>query len=248
VSAWLLLIYKIPREPSAARVGIWRKIKQLGAILLHDSVWVLPANPRSQEQFQWLAAEIVELGGEATLCHSEIASEAQRKVLVKQFSDRADDAYKQILTELRHKRADLALLGRKYQQVQGLDYFQSKLGEKVRDALLSRGDKSLFIPRDAPLPENAEPFDIPGVRLSHHGGHCSFHTFVREYKLDDPILAKIARIVDEADTVQEVNVEPAAPGLDMICSGIRLTSPDDFAALEKGALVYEAVYAQLTGQ
>jgi hypothetical protein len=103
----------------------------------------------------------------------------------------------------------------------------------------------VFIPRDVPLPDGAEPFDIPGVRLSHHGGHCSFHAVLREYKLEDAVLAKMARIIDEADTVQEVNVEAAAPGLDLICSGLRLTSTNDEAAVERGALVYEAVYAAL---
>lgn len=103
-----------------------------------------------------------------------------------------------------------------------------------------------FIPEGhTAVPDGAEPFDIPGVRLSHHGGHCSFHAIVREYKLDDPVLHRIARIVDEADTVQEVLVEPAAPGLDLVCSGLRLTSPDDHAALDRGAMVYDALYAVL---
>lgn len=105
--------------------------------------------------------------------------------------------------------------------------------------------KFLFIPRDAPVPEGAEPFDIPGVRLSHHDGHCSFHAMLREYKLTDPVLARIARIIDEADTVQEVNIEPAAAGLDLICSGLRRTSPDDATAIDRGAMIYEAIYAQL---
>lgn len=106
--------------------------------------------------------------------------------------------------------------------------------------------KFLFIPVGTQsLPAGAEPFDIPGARLSHHQGHCSFHALVREHKLDDPVLHRIARIIDEADTVQEVRVEPAAPGLDLICEGIRLTCPDDATALERGALVYDALYARL---
>jgi hypothetical protein len=95
------------------------------------------------------------------------------------------------------------------------------------------------------VPEGAEPFDIPGVRFSHHGGHCSFHTFLSEHKLDDPILRRIAQIVDDADTVQEATMEPVSAGLDLICRGIRLTSPDDRVALERGALIYEALYAQI---
>jgi hypothetical protein len=96
------------------------------------------------------------------------------------------------------------------------------------------------------LPPGAEPFDIPGTRLSHHDGHSSFHTIVLEHRLDDPILRRIAQIVDEADVTQEVQVEPAAPGLDLICQGIRLTSPDDQVAIERGHLIYDALYAQLT--
>jgi hypothetical protein len=96
------------------------------------------------------------------------------------------------------------------------------------------------------VPEDCEPFDIPGVRLSHRRGHCTFHTILKEYRLDDPILLRIARIVDEVDEVPEVLVEPVAPGLDLICRGIRLTSPTDAIALERGNLIFEALYTQLT--
>lgn len=107
----------------------------------------------------------------------------------------------------------------------------------------------LFVPRGKPdLPDGAKPFDVPGVRLSHHHGHCSFHAFLKEYDIADPILHRIARIIDEADTVQEVHVEPVAPGLDLICEGIRLTSPDDEVALERGALIYDALYAKLAAE
>jgi hypothetical protein len=104
----------------------------------------------------------------------------------------------------------------------------------------------LFVPPgETQFPEGAEPFDIPGTRLSHHRGHASFHTIVREYGLDDPILGRIAQMVDEADVTQEVMVEPAAPGLDLICHGVRLASPDDQVALERGALIYDGLYAAL---
>ena len=109
--------------------------------------------------------------------------------------------------------------------------------------------KFLFVPRGTqPLPADAEPFDVPGVRFSHHHGHCSFFALVKENGLADPILQRIARIIDEADTVQEVRVEPAAPGLDLICEGIRLTSPDDATALDRGMLIYDALYAKLAAE
>ncbi len=103
-----------------------------------------------------------------------------------------------------------------------------------------------FVPRGSSLPTDAEPFDVPGVRFSHHGGHCSFHALVEHYKLTDPILHRIARIIDEADTVQSVRVEPAAAGLDLICEGLRLTSPDDHIAIERGRVVYDALFARLS--
>jgi hypothetical protein len=103
-----------------------------------------------------------------------------------------------------------------------------------------------FIPAgQKPLPDGVESFDIPGVKLSHRRGHCSFYTFLKEYDLKDPILHRIAQIVDEADVVQEAAIEPSAPGLDLICRGIRRTSADDETALEHGILIYEALYSEL---
>jgi hypothetical protein len=97
----------------------------------------------------------------------------------------------------------------------------------------------LFIP---------EPFDIPGTRLSHHQGRCSFATFLAAYDLQDPVLARIARIVDEADTVQEVELEPAAAGVDLVCRGLRRISPDDHIAVDHGVTLYDALYAQLEAE
>ena len=103
----------------------------------------------------------------------------------------------------------------------------------------------VFIPAGQSLPSDAEAFDIPGARLSHRRGHCSFHTMLRDYQLRDPVLQRIARMVDEADVVQEAQVEPAAPGLDLLCRGLRRVSPDDATALSHGLLLYDALYAQL---
>jgi hypothetical protein len=105
----------------------------------------------------------------------------------------------------------------------------------------------LFIPMgEKSIPENGEPFDIPGTRYSHHWGHCTFHVFLKEHKLSDPVLTRIAQMVDEADEIQEVRVEPAALGLDLICRGLRRISKDDFEAMERGQLIYEALYAELS--
>ena len=104
----------------------------------------------------------------------------------------------------------------------------------------------VFIPRGSSIPEGAEPFDVPNVRFSHHGGHCSFYALVEHHKLSDPILHRLARIIDEADTVQAVCIEPAATGLDLICEGLRLVSPNDQSAIERGRQVFDALYARLS--
>lgn len=103
----------------------------------------------------------------------------------------------------------------------------------------------LFIKRDEKLPDGAEAFDVPKVRFSHHGGHCSFYTLLNHFELKAPILHRIARIIDEADTVQQVLLEPAATGLDLICEGLRLISNDDREAIDRGRVVYDALYAKL---
>ena len=106
-----------------------------------------------------------------------------------------------------------------------------------------------FIPvGHTPIPEGYEPFDIPGVRLTHRHGHCTFHTMLQEYQLNDPVLQRIAQIIDEADVVQSVTVEPIAAGLDFLCQGVRLISPDDQSAIESGRLLYEALYARLKAE
>ena len=134
---WMLLVYKVPREPTANRASVWRKLKRLGALLLHDAVWVLPATPWTREQFQWLAVEITELGGEALVWESRLLLDGQEEMLVQQFRVRVDAAYQEILTELEQENADVIALSRKYQQVKMHDYFQTEQGKLVRTRLLS---------------------------------------------------------------------------------------------------------------
>jgi hypothetical protein len=134
---WVLLVYKIPREPTSSRAMIWRKLKRLGALLLHDAVWVLPATAWTREQFQWLAVEIGELEGEAYLWESHLLLNGQADALVQQFGARVDALYQEILEELSREDADLVALSRKYQQVRAQDYFHSELGIHVRERLMS---------------------------------------------------------------------------------------------------------------
>ncbi len=136
---WVLLHYKIPREPSAPRVYVWRKLKRLGALLLQDAVWVLPATPHTREDFQWLAMEIIEQGADATVWEAGLLLAGQEETLVRQFLAQVEVEYRALLAGLEGADPDLATLSRRYQQAQGQDYFHSDLGQRVRATLLAAG-------------------------------------------------------------------------------------------------------------
>lgn len=135
---WLLLHYKLPAEPSALRVYVWRKLKRMGAILYQDAVWVLPCTPRTQELFLWLVAEIVEMGGEAALWDAQPILAGKDDNLVGEFQKQVDEDYRIIISQLECSDANLDALSRQYQQIRLKDYFQSELGQQVRQELLSR--------------------------------------------------------------------------------------------------------------
>ncbi len=141
MAQWLLFHYKISSDPSAARVYVWRKLKRLGALHYQDAVWVLPRSSRTLEQFQWLAAEIDEMGGEATLWQAQPAFSGFDAGLARLFNQQVDQAYAELQRSLEAPDPDLDDLSRQYQRVRSRDYFQSELGQRVREALLTlRGE------------------------------------------------------------------------------------------------------------
>lgn len=143
MTSWLLLHYKLPSKPSALRVYIWRKLKRIGAILLHDAVWVLPELPRTAEQFQWLAAEIHQMGGDAFYWKANTFLKEQEESIVQRFKEQVDTVYTNLLKRLERPKADLQEIAREYQQAVSQDFFQSKLGLLVREKLdAKRGERS----------------------------------------------------------------------------------------------------------
>jgi DNA-binding transcriptional regulator PaaX len=143
MTSWLLLHYKLPNKPSALRVYIWRKLKRLGAILLHDAVWILPENLRTAEQIQWLTAEIEERGGNAYSWKASTILNEQDQSIVQQFSDQVDAVYSELLKKLKNPGVDLQEISQQYQEAISRDFFHSKLGILVREQLTAkRGEKS----------------------------------------------------------------------------------------------------------
>ena len=135
---WLLLHYKLPSQPSALRVYIWRKLKRIGAILLHDAVWVLPDSPRTAEQVQWLAAEIEERGGNAFYWRATSLLSVQEESIIQQFQEQVDVVYSDLLKRLEKSNPDVQEISREYQQALSQDFFHSKLGLLVREKLTSK--------------------------------------------------------------------------------------------------------------
>jgi hypothetical protein len=139
MKTWLLFTYKVPNEPSARRVYVWRKLKGLGAILLHDTAWVLPDTPLTREKLQWLTTEVREMkGGEATLWEALEVFTGQDVNLARQFIEQVNAIYRELLRNLEKPDADLATLAKRYQQAKLQDYFHSDLGEQVRQILVER--------------------------------------------------------------------------------------------------------------
>ena len=90
---WVALSYRLPREPSRHRLAAWRRLKRLGATLLHDAVWLLPSDAKTREAFEWLADEIEEQGGTAFVWQASSLGARQDGTIVAQFRAAADERY-----------------------------------------------------------------------------------------------------------------------------------------------------------
>lgn len=99
IDDWVLLAYRLPREPSGPRVTVWRKLRRLGAVQLVDGLVALPANSQNREQFDWLADEILEAGGDAWTFDARPGSKSQRRALSARFNSGAADDFESLHDE-----------------------------------------------------------------------------------------------------------------------------------------------------
>ena len=98
---WLLLIHQIPPKPDYFRVKIWRRLQRLGAVAIKNSVYVLPKNDQTQEDFQWVLREIVEGHGEASLCEARFVEGLSDDQVEALFQAARGAEYDQIAEEAR---------------------------------------------------------------------------------------------------------------------------------------------------
>src|SRR6188508_1847664 len=98
---WLLLIHQLPAKPAYARVKVWRRLQALGAVTVKGSVYALPANAETREDFAWLAKEIVESGGEAMICEAALVEGLVDHEMQGLFDQARDEDYAHIAQEAR---------------------------------------------------------------------------------------------------------------------------------------------------
>jgi hypothetical protein len=112
-SRWLLLIHQIPPKPEYLRVKIWRRMQRIGAVAVKNSVYVLPRNEETLEDFQWVLREIVEGGGEGSICEAGFVDGLSDGDLEAMFRSARDADYSAIAEEVRDLSAGLPAQGRK---------------------------------------------------------------------------------------------------------------------------------------
>ncbi len=152
---WILLIHQLPPQPTNLRVRIWRKLQKLGAAAVKNSVYVLPFNEKTHEDFQWLKQEIAAEGGEATVFRAGAVEGATDKEIIALFRKTRDEEYKQVAAELdgltgamreqkrgghlsagriTHYETELDKLHKELEQVVSADFFNASGQTSARSA------------------------------------------------------------------------------------------------------------------
>ena len=142
----MLLVYRLPREPSRHRVAVWRKLRDLGALYLQDGVAALPEDAVTREQLEWLQVRVREAGGEATLWEARPGTMAEEAELVEAFRSSREEAYKAIIARAQRLRRKaqmgggalserLGKLEREFRAERRRDYFRSPLRLEAAGAL-----------------------------------------------------------------------------------------------------------------
>jgi polyhydroxyalkanoate synthesis regulator phasin len=138
-----LLAYRLPPEPSTPRSALWRKLRRLGAAQVLDGLAALPLDARNREQLEWLADEVVEAGGEATIWVGELASAAQERELASRMAEAVAGEYRALIEDAATARAEragqrrrtLGRLRRELRRIRARDYFPRPERELAQRAL-----------------------------------------------------------------------------------------------------------------
>src|SRR5207237_2865959 len=92
-TSWLLLLYSLPTNSNTERVAVWRRFKKMGAVQIKTSTYLLPDEPAQYEQFQWLAQQIRDYGGDSTLVRAQEIEGLTREKVISLFNAARDKEY-----------------------------------------------------------------------------------------------------------------------------------------------------------
>lgn len=140
---WVLLAYRLPREPSTPRITVWRKLKRLGVAQLLDGLVALPLDSRNRERLDWLAEEIVQAGGEASTWVAEPTTVAQDRELARSLAATIGSQYRAVIAQARaaggepagRRKRTLARLRRELDRIRRRDYFPPPERDEARRAV-----------------------------------------------------------------------------------------------------------------
>ena len=140
---WVLLAYRLPRQPSTPRITVWRKLRRLGVAQVLDGLVALPADARTREQLEWIADEVCEAGGQATVWLARLASAAGERALAARMAAAVAAEYRQVIQEAAEAsdlpvvagRRTLARLRRDLQRIGARDFFPPSERERARLAV-----------------------------------------------------------------------------------------------------------------
>jgi hypothetical protein len=140
---WVLLTYRLPREPSAPRLALWRKLKRLGVAQLSDGLVALPADARTREQLEWAAEEVEEADGSAGVWLARPASRAlEREVAgpmdaarVAEYAEIVEQAHQALTAETAERLQVLRRLRAQMRRVERRDFFRPAERQRARLAI-----------------------------------------------------------------------------------------------------------------
>ena len=140
---WVLLAYRLPRVPSTPRSAVWRKLRRFGVVQLGDGLVALPADARTREQLEWIAEEVTDNGGEATIWLGRPVSFEATAGIVNRMTEAISAEYSAVIAEaLSLEAADLASqrravsrLRRELHRIQARDYFPTPARDTARQAV-----------------------------------------------------------------------------------------------------------------
>jgi hypothetical protein len=142
-TSWLLLLFSLPTNRNTERVAVWRRLKKMGAVQIKTSTYLLPNEPAQYEQFQWLAQQIRDYGGDSTLVRAQEIEGLTREKVIAMFNDSRAKDYAEVRKSLqsfiaRQKKmgpdlaaAELERLTRQFREIRAVDFFDSPRGHDI---------------------------------------------------------------------------------------------------------------------